>query len=316
VIRQTLSSQRKVQSPGYTWVWILHQVQVQNGTPFGHFERAAVRPRTYWAEWAEEMAEKLATFDPAKRLTLKAPKPVKPSKGPREVPGMVFVPAGEFIMGGEFGEPDELPRHLVRVDAFYMDEYEVTNEAYQRCIDARACALQSTRDRPELMGPRQPVVGINWHDAVRYCAWAKKRLPTEAEWEWAARGNDERRYPWGDAWNPKWANMHHADDGFKYTAPVGAIPENVSPFGIFDMAGNAWEWIQDWWDPDYYSQSPRDNPKGAETGKRRVMRGGSWMYDVPFYLVSSNRSPGWPHRRKEYVGVRCAMDIQGSKPSS
>jgi iron(II)-dependent oxidoreductase len=310
VIRQTLSTQRKVQSPGYTWVWILHQVHVQKGAPFGHFERAGVRPRTYWREWAKEMADKLAGFDPAKRLALKKRPPVKPTKGPKEVPGMVYVPAGEYIMGSEWGEPDELPRHIVRVDAFYLDKYEVTNEAYEKCVDAKVCGLQSTRRTKGLMGPKQPAAGVSWHDAARYCKWVNKRLPTEAEWEWAARGNDERRYPWGNEWNPKWANMHHDLDGYKLTAPVGSFPKNVSPFGIYDMAGNVWEWTQDWFDRDYYARSPRDNPKGPETGKRRVMRGGSWYYDVPFYLVTHNRSPGWPQNQKPYFGLRCAMDVQ------
>lgn len=309
VVGQTLWTKRKVQSPGVAWSWVLHQVDVRSKAPFGHFERTGVRPRTYWKTWAAEMAQKILSFDPKQRLRLDRPAEAAPPAGGAAAPGMVHVPAGDFVMGSEWGEPDEEPRHVVHVDAFFLDRYEVTNEEYERCVAAGKCPFQCVRDRKELMGPRQPVVCVNWFDAVKYCAFAGKRLPTEAEWEWAARGNDERRYPWGDEWRPERANTHGAEDGFAYTAPVASFPKNVSPFGAYDMAGNAWEWTQDYWDPTYYARSPRDNPKGPEIGKRRAMRGGSWMYDVPYFLESANRSPGWPARRKEYVGVRCAMDV-------
>ncbi len=103
--------------------------------------------------------------------------------------------------------------------------------------------------------------------------------------------------------------MHHAADGFELTAPVGSFPKNVSPYGAVDMAGNAWEWTQDWASDDYYKKSPRKNPKGPDSGVRRVMRGGSWNYDVPFFVSAHNRSPGRPWIRKKYVGFRCTMDV-------
>jgi len=309
VVRATLTIQRKMQSEGAVWVWVLHQVRVEPGEAYGHFERAGVRPRSYWREWSRELAQRLALFDPATRVELADPAPARPAAGPVEIPGMVYVPGGEFVMGGEFGEPDELPRHIVRLDPYYIGEHEVTIEEYRPCVDQGVCPEPCIWNDPKFNQPRQPVVCANWDDAVAYCAFRGGRLPTEAEWEYAARGTDERRFPWGDDWHPEWVNQHTPDDGYKHTAPVGSFPENRSPFGAYDMAGNAWEWVRDYWVPDYYPTSPRHDPPGSSKGKRRVMRGGSWMYDVPFFVTTSNRSPGWPFRRKEYVGLRCAMDV-------
>jgi iron(II)-dependent oxidoreductase len=308
VVAQTLYMKRKVQSEGIVWVWALHQVDVATRSAHGHFERADVVPRTTWKKYAAELAERLVAFDPAARLELRGLPAAVPQKGPVDVPGMVYVPAGEFVMGSDWGEPDEIPRHVVALDAFYIDTYEVTNADYQRCVDEADCTRQITWDRAELMGGTQPVVGVRWYDAVAYCAFAGKRLPTEAEWEKAARGTDERRFPWGNDWRPEWVNMHTPEDGFAGTAPVGSFPNNVSPYGAHDMAGNAWEWTQDLHDREFYGRSPRENPVNNEVGWRRIMRGGSWMYDVPFFVTSFNRSPGRAYFRKEYVGFRCAMD--------
>ncbi|MCP4642124.1 MAG: formylglycine-generating enzyme family protein, partial [bacterium] len=213
---------------------------------------------------------------------------------------MVYVPAGTFIMGSEWGEADEEPRHVVDLDAFYIDKYETTNEQYARCVEAKKCKRQTAWAKKDLNSPKQPVVGVGWNDGVDYCEFAGKRLPTEAEWEKAARGTDERRYPWGDEWRLDWVNMHRAEDGFAATAPVGSFPQNVSPYGAYDMAGNAWEWVWDFYDRGHYKRSAHKNPRGPKTGERRVMRGGSWMYDVPFFVVSSNRSPGRLDVRKKY----------------
>jgi len=314
VVRQTLSMQKKVQSTGTVWQWVVRQVDVASGRPWGHFERMCMCARSVWDVVARQHASQLVAFDPAARLELAHKEPAQASKGPIEEPGMVYVPAGEFVMGSEWGEPDELPRHAVDLDAFYIDTYEVTNAEYQRCIDEADCTRQMSWDRPDLMGPTQPVVGVRWYDAVAYCRFVGKRLPTEAEWEKAARGTDERRFPWGDEWHPGWVNMHTPDDGFAGTAPVGSFPKNVSPYGAYDMAGNAWEWTQDLHDREFYARSPRKNPLNEEVGWRRIMRGGSWMYDVPFFETSFNRSPGRAYFRKEYVGFRCAMDAPPAAP--
>jgi sulfatase modifying factor 1 len=308
VVGQTLSYQLKEQVPGGVWIWIVHQVDVTSGKPFGHFERVWVHSApSFWDMVIRMNAEKLAKFDPEKRLKLENPQKAEPAKGPVEIPGMVFVPAGEFIMGGEFGEMDEEPRHIVYLDSYYIDKYEVTNEEYDRCVAAGACEKVRVSSR-YFLEPNKPAVAMGFDNAIAYCKFAGKRLPTEAEWEKAARGTDERRFPWGDEWHPDWVNMHNSKDGFEFTAPVGSFPQNVSPYGAYDMAGNAWEWTADYHSEDYYEKSPLKNPKGPETGIRRVMRGGSWSYDIPFYVSSTNRSDGRPWIAKKYVGFRCAKD--------
>jgi len=308
VVRQSISLQDKVQSKGTVWIWTVHQVDVASGRAHGHFERMCMCAKSVWDFIARQHAERLVEFDPAARVELGDAQPAAPAGGPTDEPGMVFVPAGKFVMGSELGEFDEEPRHVVDLDPFYIDKYEVTNEQYGRCVDAGECQRQSVAHIEELMGAKQPVVGVGWFDGVAYCRFAGKRLPTEAEWEKAARGTDERRYPWGDEWLPDQVNLHHAEDGYAWTSPVGSFPKNVSPYGAYDMAGNAWEWTQDYWDRHYYRDSPEENPTGPRTGTTRVMRGGSWMYDVPFFARAHNRSPGKPLVRKRYVGFRCAKD--------
>ncbi|MCP4601860.1 MAG: formylglycine-generating enzyme family protein [Proteobacteria bacterium] len=312
VVSQTFSFQRKMQVKGGAWVWIVHQVDVQTGKPFGHFERVWVHSApSWWDIIIRSHAKKLAEFDPKTRLKLVNPREARPTKGPIHIPGMVYVPEGEFIMGSEFGELDEEPRHVVYLDAYYIDKYEVTNEAYERCVQAEQCQRVRVSAK-RFLGPKHPAVAMGYDNAVSYCSYAGKRLPTEAEWEKAARGTDERRFPWGNEWRLDWVNMHHAKDGFEFTAPVGSFPENVSPYGAYDMSGNAWEWTQDWANDDYYKRSPKKNPKGPESGIRRVMRGGSWNYDIPFYVTTTNRSPGRPWIAKKYVGFRCVKDVPKS----
>jgi formylglycine-generating enzyme required for sulfatase activity len=308
VVSQTLSLQKKIQSEGTVWIWGVHQVDVKTAKAFGHFEKVCIcSSPTWWDIIARQHARNLVEFDPAKRLELTKPEKAQPTKGPIDIPGMVYVPAGEFIMGSELGQFDEEPRHKVYLDAFYIDKYETTNEEYGLCVNAGKCVRQAV-SASAFLDPRQPVVAVGWYDALAYCAFAGKRVPTEAEWEKAARGTDERRYPWGNEWHPEWVNMHHSDDGFEFTAPVGSFPKNVSPYGAYDMAGNAWEWTYDFHGEDYYKNSDAKNPKGPQSGERHVMRGGSWMYDVPFFTTTYNRSPGRPWIRKKYVGFRCAKN--------
>jgi formylglycine-generating enzyme required for sulfatase activity len=309
VVRQTISLQKKVQSKGTVWIWTVHQVDVASGRLFGHFERMCMCATSVWNFIARQHAERLAGFDPAQRVELRSPQPAVPTPGPVEIPGMVYVPAGEFVMGSDWGEFDEDPRHVVDLDAFYIDTYETSNALYAKCVEAGECVRPSVWHIEELMQPRQPVVGVGFYDAQAYCGFAGKRLPTEAEWEKAARGTDERRFPWGDDWRPGQVNMHSADDGHAWTSEVGSFPDNLSPYGAYDMAGNAWEWTADFWERRYYRISPLKNPTGPRTGDRRSMRGGSWMYDVPFFVQTTNRSPGKPLVRKRYVGFRCAKDV-------
>ena len=226
---------------------------------------------------------------------------------------MALIPAGEFHMGDPFNEgaADERPRHTVYLDAFYIDIYEVTNAQYQKFMDAVGYAGPAYWNNSSYNAPEQPVVGVSWHDAVAYAEWAGKRLPTEAEWEKAARGGlIGKRYPWGDEAHDAggvyranyYAGDNSAADGYEYAAPVGSFPSNG--YGLYDMAGNVWEWCADGYDSSYYANSPRNNPLGPGSGSSRVLRGGSW-FDITYHLRVSYRSYDDPTRTYYYVGFRC-----------
>jgi formylglycine-generating enzyme required for sulfatase activity len=216
---------------------------------------------------------------------------------------MVLVPAGEFWMGSDDGNDDEKPRHRVDLDAYYIDRYEITNGLYQRFMEATHRGVPRFWSHSHLNGASQPVVGVSWHDAERYCRWVGKRLPTEAEWEKAARGDDGRTYPWGEQWDSSRANSKESQR--IGPAPVGSYPSGVSPYGAYDMAGNVWEWVADWYVKDYYERSPRQNPRGPETGPWKALRGGSWGY-LPSLLRTTSRLSIMPDLRNTVIGFRCA----------
>ena len=235
-----------------------------------------------------------------------APKPsgeTKPKPSSAKVGEMVKVPAGEFTMGSDSGGSDEKPVHRVYLDEFYIDKYEVTNEQYNQCVSAGTCS--GNKKYNGFTDPRQPVVGVNWSQADTYCKWAKKRLPTEAEWEKAARGTDGRTYPWGEGIDCTKAN--YSKCGHKKTKPVGSYPSGASPYGAMDMAGNVLEWCSDWYGKKYYRNSPNRNPKGPGSGRLRVLRGGGWI-NSPYGIRASNR--GWlnPTSWDNSLGFRCARD--------
>jgi len=263
---------------------------------------------------------------------------------------MVLIPAGEFLMGSPPGEgsASERPQHKVHVDSFYMDKYEVINSRFKEFVDAtgyvtdaerRGWSFVAVKDSPtnkvadanwrKPRGPGSdilaimdhPVVQVTWNDATAYAAWAGKRLPTEAEWEKAARSVDSRKYPWGnnkpDGTQCNFADSHtffpwsdeSCNDGYKYTSPVGSFKSGGSPYGVHDMAGNVWEWCADRFDGDYYESSPKENPQGPSTGSTRVFRGGSWFNDARMARTASRYSRE-PIDAYDMIGFRCARDAE------
>lgn len=214
---------------------------------------------------------------------------------------MVKVSGGEFLMGSNMGDPDERPEHTVSLETFWIDRYEVTNEMYVLCVKAGRC--RGNKKYKGFTGPRQPVVGVSWKNAVDYCDWAGKRLPTEAEWEKAARGAQGRKYPWGDTLDCTRANYREC--GTKSTAVAGTYPPGQGPYGAYEMAGNAGEWVRDWYDPEYYRNSPSESPTGPRRGDYKVIRGGMWQR-YAYQMRSADRAAQKPETKNTTTGFRCA----------
>jgi formylglycine-generating enzyme required for sulfatase activity len=252
---------------------------------------------------------------------------------------MALVPAGTFLMGADTGgEPDEHPAHRVELPAFYLDLTEVTNEGWDRCVAAMVCPSRDAGSAgrngfggdTRFRGPRQPVSAVSWDSARAYCAWMGKRLPSEAEWEKAARGSDGRRYPWGSA-EPTPDRAVFGGTGV--TAEVGTHPQGDGPYGHQDLAGNVWEWVEDVYDPYAYTRPTAALGKGGDctealaalddlrkSGKKgftganpipteceRVLRGGAFNYPGPG-LRSMNRVHHPARFRLVMAGFRCARD--------
>jgi formylglycine-generating enzyme required for sulfatase activity len=273
---------------------------------------------------------------------------------------MVLVPAGEFVMGTAPDDiasllrlhpkangailKDEIPKHRVFLEAFYIDKYEVTNARFQQFVQATGYKTQAENEgggkirtgmktwaqvpdatwrAPQGQGSSiagleaHPAVQVSWHDATAYCTWAGKRLPTEAEWEKAARGTDGRLYPWGNEVDGTRVNFCDlncpfewkeaaVNDGYRSTAPVGSYEAGKSLYGAYDMAGNVWEWVADRYAANYYRRSPARNPRGPTSGTQVVLRGGSWLYAAPSFRTSERA--GVPaDRRNENIGLRCVQ---------
>ena len=239
--------------------------------------------------------------------------------------GMVLIPAGEFIMGSnkvdtegkaaEFGtvKPwylDEHPQHKVNLPSYFMDKYEVTNTAYKPFVDATGSRPPENWPSGKIPSGREnyPVTYVNWYDAERFCQWAGKRLPTEAQWEKAARGTDGRDYPWGNEFDATKANT--GDTGIGDLTPVGHFEAGKSPYGVYDMAGNVWEWTSDWYQP--YAGSDYTSETFGE--KFKVIRGSSWggmgHYAIPYFYRTSYRFYISPEGAFPDAGFRCAKELK------
>lgn len=258
--------------------------------------------------------------------------------------GMVSIPGATFQMGStkRIGAEDEHPQHQVTLSSYCIDKTEVTVKEYAACVNAQGCVAAypvendkfNSADTQKFYNhacnqgdhPSHPVNCVDWNQAMAFCAWANRRLPTEAEWEYAARGGDGRLYPWGNnepnarrlnacgrecstaanhLLDEDWMVMYAGNDGWITTAPVGSFPGGASPFGVLDMAGNVEEWTADWYGGDY-SAVAMMNPRGAETGSERVVRGGAWRTHVSEYVRSAHRDAFEPTRRMSSLGFRCA----------
>jgi formylglycine-generating enzyme required for sulfatase activity len=215
---------------------------------------------------------------------------------------MTLVSGGKFTMGSQDGDPDELPAHEVYVDSFYIDVHEVTIGQYKKFMEATG-HQKPYFWQPELDKKEDPAVGVSCQDAADYATWAGKRLPTEAEWEYAARGgNLEGIYPWGDA-----SDTSHANFKSFGILPVKSLKPNN--YGVYDMIGNVWEWCSDWYDKDYYYVSQQKNPRGPATGTHKVLRGGAWHCAEDEIRVS-NRYFALPDAKSFNVGFRCAQWVK------
>ena len=280
-----------------------------------------------------------------------------PAKNSGLPEGMVLIPGGTYLMGSTTGMPHETPVHEIVVDPFYLDIHEVTNDEFAAFVEATGFVSEAEEwgwslgfvpdaettesvpgaewwvkvdkaDWRHPLGPdtsiegkgNYPVVQVSWNDAVAYCKWAGKRLPTEAEWEFAARGGrSDTIFPWGNklevdgrmmanTWNGIFPQADSGADGYASVSPVETYPANG--YGLYDVGGNVWEWCEDWFQGDYYHRSPRENPRGPAQGIEKVLRGGSWLCEPNYchgYRVSHRNHSGID-TGLNHVGFRCAQD--------
>ncbi len=237
-------------------------------------------------------------------------------------PGMKLIPSGEFMMGSEKNEGykeckkyykvcrkdwyiDENPQHMVNIDSFFLDKYEVSQGEYQKVMG---------NNPSQFIGKNLPVESVTWEDANKYCRKIGKRLPTEAEWEKAAKGGKGFKFSWGMEFESLKGNfcdtncknnwkLNQFDDENKNTSPIGSFPPNA--YGLYDMSGNVWEWVSDWYDVNYYKNASRNNPKGPRKGTEKILRGGSWLGE-PSTLRTSFRFRLLPENKNFHIGFRCA----------
>lgn len=242
---------------------------------------------------------------------------------PKDLMPMMFIPAGKATIGRNDDSHDSRPMHTVALDAFLIDKHPVTNRMFSHFLNeignqeengtkwydekAKNARLRWSGNCWLVMRnySEHPIVSVSWHGAVAYCQWVGGRLPTEAEWEKGARGEDDRIYPWGNQ-TPSYDYANY--QGYQVsTTAVGAFPKGASSYGLLDMAGNVWEWVSDWYEHDYYARSLLINPRGPDTGATKVMRGGSW-FNIDRHLKVSYRSYSNPGTRTANLGFRCVVE--------
>ena len=244
---------------------------------------------------------------------------------PNDVSDMAFIRGGKFVRGSNFEEnkaafkickkhdrscklwwfADEYPLKLVILQTYLIDIYEVSNEKYKKYVDATGTKKPRGWKKPDFSGALQPVVGVSWKEAVAYCKWSGKRLPTEAEWEKAGRGKRPIKYPWGDS-PPNSEKLNYNQEKMK-TTPVGSYEKGKSDYGVYDLSGNVSEWVHDWHFPEYYLFSPKENPQGPEKGQYKIIRGGNWRNNAD-YVDLTYRNATAPNVRNDTVGFRCAKN--------
>jgi formylglycine-generating enzyme required for sulfatase activity len=258
---------------------------------------------------------------------------------------MLYIPAGEFIMGFKdfdpanntykFTQPElQQPQHTIYLDDYWIDKTEITNRMFTKFINSSQYITDAEKRGNGIVASDQktywrrveglswknpidpnknivglgshPVTQVSWNDANAYCIWAGRRLPTDAEWEKAARGTDMRIYPWGN--NEPTGELANFPDkklaDYLFSAPVGSYPKGTSPYGALDMAGNVWEWVYDWYGEEYYKISPMQNPTGPSTGEMHIIRGGSW--DLNYGYAAVYRAVEFPNEGSASLGFRCA----------
>ncbi len=257
---------------------------------------------------AEEFSEDFSVYDETE-----SPEFINVPEGLKVPEGMVYVPDGYFIMGSDDSLiMEEKPAHQVYTKGFFIDKYEVSNRDYEIFLYETGHPIPKYWYDERFNDPDYPVVGVSWDDAVAYALWAKKRLPTEAEWEKAARGTKGVALPWGNnpekIYLPIYLNIHGVKDNFEYTSPVDHFILGISPFKAFNMVGNVWEWCQDWFDPQYYKHGPEINPVGPKSGIYKVLRGGSWVNKI-YNVSTTKRIRNYPKVKLNIYGFRCAKSI-------
>ncbi|MHB8483062.1 MAG: formylglycine-generating enzyme family protein [Nitrospiria bacterium] len=285
---------------------VIIQVALKEGNKSpGLISKEQDRPFTPLAEKIKKTKEEFA----------KAEANIKVVKINEEYETMVTIPEGYFTLGDSSGDFSVRPGRKVFLNVYGIDKYETTFAQYYQFVAitghrkprlAGYLAVGS-EGLPLLMNPYNPVVGVSWDDAKDYCLWKKKRLPTEAEWEKAAKGINQQKWPWGNEENPMNGNFAGDNDGYFYTAPVGSFKKDKSPFGVYDMAGNVMEWVADWYDEKAYKTLLTIDPPGPERGQFKVIRGGSWNDSIQRGQTII-RFKMLPEYRDVTIGFRCAKN--------